>query len=275
MKATIQKTLKRIGIYQRIKTSIAYDLYWGVANRKLLQERADEVRFFQCLLGTARKPLIFDIGANIGHKTDIFLRLGASVVAVDPDRSNQEILRQRFLALRMVRRPVTIVGKAVSDRVGTQTFFVDAPGSAKNTLNRKWVETLRGDASRFGEVLNFRESRQVETTTLDALCEQFGEPLYVKIDVEGHESEVLAGLRRPIPYVSFEVNLPEFLDEAIQCVETLSRLGNYRFAYATDCRGTINRFLAKADFLSVLRSCREPSVEVFAHGISPAKMLSQ
>ena len=48
--------------------------------------RAAGRRFYRKLLaGLQRDGLIFDIGANMGAKTDIFLRLGARVVSVEPD----------------------------------------------------------------------------------------------------------------------------------------------------------------------------------------------
>src|SRR5262245_4899020 len=129
-KAAVQNLLKRVGLYQRVKSSFAYDLYWRFADPRLLVDRTNEVNVFrQILQGLRPGDVIFDIGANMGHKTDVFLRLGARVVAVEPDRSNQDILRQNFLSLRVSKKPVIIVGKAVSDRNGTAIMWVDGPGS--------------------------------------------------------------------------------------------------------------------------------------------------
>src|SRR5260370_25430336 len=166
----MQGLLRGIGLYHRIKYSFLYDFYWGITDRKLIDNRGAEVRFYQKILeGFKKGALVFDIGANIGQKTDIFLRLGARVVAAEPDRLNQEILKQSFLSYRLVRKPVIIVGKAVSDKIGSHVMWVDEPGSAKNTLNQKWVETLRTDVSRFGATLEFENMVEVETTTLEEL----------------------------------------------------------------------------------------------------------
>jgi hypothetical protein len=46
----------------------------------------------------------------------------------------------------------------------------------------------------------------VNVATLDSLIDEFGVPDYAKIDVEGFDLEVLRGLSRPIPLLSFEYN---------------------------------------------------------------------
>ena len=267
MKKYAQKVLKRVGLYHRFKSSYVYDLYWGFANQRLLDNRAKEVEFYKkTLLGFRKGNIIFDIGANEGYKTDIFLRLGAKVVAVEPDEHSQRILKQNFLTYRLIKRPVAIVTKAVSDRSGAETMWVDEPGSAKNTLNRKWVETLRTDSSRFGKSLEFREKRRVETITLDELIREHGQPFYVKIDVEGYEPAVLRGLRNAVRYLSFEVNLPEFRSEALECIELLENIAAQgEFNYAPDCqRGlSFERWLPQKPFLDVFNDCHHPCIEVF------------
>ena len=51
------------------------------------------------------------------------------------------------MKLRLVRRPVVIVGKALSDKNTTESMWIDGPGSAVNTLSQKWATTLRGKQS--------------------------------------------------------------------------------------------------------------------------------
>jgi FkbM family methyltransferase len=267
LKALIQIFLRRIGLYNRIKSSYLYDLYWRLADRQLIDNRNKEVEFYKTTLRNFQKgDLIFDIGANIGQKTDIFLRLGARVVAVEPDDSNQDILKQRFLRYRLAKKSVVVVGKAVSDRIGAEIMWVDELGSAKNTLNRKWVETLRMDANRFGKTLQFEEQKRVEALTLEDLIRSYGLPFYVKIDVEGHEVSVLNGMQSVVPVVSFEVNLPEFKPEALQCIGLLERAAaRGDFNYAADClRGlAFEQWLPRETFAHALNDCGESSIEVF------------
>lgn len=267
LKTAGQDFLKRLGVYQRVKSSFAYDLYWRFADPRLLQERDEELAFFRRTLeGLAAGDLIFDIGANQGHKTSIFLQLGARVVAVDPDKTNQKILRENFLNYRVTKKPVEIVRQAVSDRAGRETMWVNAPGSAKNTLNQKWVDTLQADATRFGSTLEFGEKIEVETVTLEDLIARYGRPFYIKIDVEGHEPSVLRGLRTAVRFISFEVNLPEFHSEAVECVRLLEQLRpGAEFNYTMDCRGgmSLPEWRRAEEFLRELEGCRDSSIEVF------------
>ena len=267
LKPHLQAILRRIGLYHRLKASPLYDLYWTMADRSLIDDRRRETHFYRNLLkGFRQGDLIFDIGAHTGSKTATFLRLGARVLAVEPDEVNQGILEEQFLRYRLARRPVAIVRKAVSDGNAIETMWVDEPGSAMNTLSPKWVETLRGDAGRFGHHLEFAHRKEVETTTLEQLIVTYGLPFFVKIDVAGYEQNVLRGMHRSVPYLSFEVNLPEFRPEGLRCVELLGRLtGDGEFNYAADCRRglILQEWLGQHDFFEVLHRCADKSIEVF------------
>jgi FkbM family methyltransferase len=268
LKRYMQGVLKRAGLYQRLKASRVYDLYWSVADPTVVERVQRELRFYRNLLdGFQRDCLVFDVGANHGTKTDVFLKLGAHVVAVEPDQTNQEVLRQKFLTYRLSRKPVVIVGKALSEKEAVETMWIDEPGSAKNTLSRKWVETLKQDDERFKQHHEFDQQTTVETTTLDKLIAAHGLPFFIKIDVEGHEPSVLRGLHSAVPYLSFEVNLPEFAAEGQECVEILSRLSpDGKFNYASgnyDGGLALREWLASPEFARVLAACSETSIEVF------------
>jgi FkbM family methyltransferase len=271
IKSHVQTLLRNIGLYDRVKASRLYDVYWMLADRRVIDGRRAEVEFYRRhLRGFRPGDLFFDIGANEGYKTDVFLRLGARVVAVEPDRHSHDVLRRRFLTHRIFKPPVVIVGKAVSDQDGAETLWLDAPGSAKNTLNKKWVEILQTDERRFGVRLAFQNRQEVDTVCLETLIAAYGEPFFIKIDVEGHEPAVLHGLRHAVPYISFEVNLPEFRPEGEQCIERLATLAaNGRFNYAVDCRRglVLANWLPRREFVSAFNECRENSIEVFWAGL--------
>jgi FkbM family methyltransferase len=267
VKSYIQRLLGRAGVYERAKASWIYDLYWSLADRRIIDDRRREIDFYRDLLHGFRKgDLIFDVGANHGYKTDIFLRLGAKVVAVEPDEKSQGILKQKFLKYRLKRRSLLIVRKAVSDRSSVEKMWIEAPGSAKNTLSRKWADVLRTDEERFGQRLSFDHCRTVETISMEQLIAAHGLPFFVKIDVEGHEPSVLQGMHRPVPYLSFEVNLPEFRAEGFACVQMLGRLApEGEFNYTPDCRCglALKRWFRADEFSTLLNSCTDKSIEVF------------
>jgi FkbM family methyltransferase len=188
------------------------------------------------------------------------------VIAADPDQINTTVLREKFLLHRLRPKPVVVIPQAISDREGTETLWVNSPGSTMNTLSRKWVEMLRHDDARFGATLAFRHTRTISTTTLEHLIQQYGLPYYIKIDVEGFEPAVLRGLQRPVPYVSFEVNLPEFRPEGLECLRLLAAISNSGvFNYSADVsRGLVlPEWLSCDQFAEVLSECVEPTIEVF------------
>lgn len=275
LKRMTQTILKRAGLYHRLRASGIHDLGRRIADKKWILARDRQIDFYRRLLPELRSgDLIFDVGANEGSKTDLFLRMGARVVAIEPDETNQLILQERFVKFRLARKPVIIVGKAVSDKKTMESMWIDGPGSAVNTLSQKWATTLRGNKARhtYGHCgLDFVQRRTVETTTLEELIAMYGCPIFIKIDVEGYELNVIRGLQRPVPYLSFEVNLPEFLQEGAQCVGLLGSLAvSSKFNYAVDCeRGfSLERWLSSTEFLQVLERCKESTIEVFWKGLA-------
>ncbi len=262
-----RKILDRVGLYGRVKTSWIYDYYWALVDKQVVDDRRSEVDFYRNLLAGFREgDVVFDVGANHGYKTDIFLRLGARVVSIEPDEASQQILRQNFQQYRLEKKPLVIVNQAVSDKSSIERMWIDVPGSAKNTLSKKWADTLRDDPTRFGQTLSFGVWKNVETTTIAQLITRCGWPFFIKIDVEGHELNVLRGMQKAVPYLSFEVNLPEFRSEGLECVRVLARLARSgKFNYTTDCRHglALLNWVAAPEFEAVFTSCTETCVEVF------------
>jgi FkbM family methyltransferase len=267
VKALLQRFLRELGIYHRLKASAVYDIYWRLVDPRVIQQAEAELEFYRKVLPSFRAgDLIFDVGANQGTKTRTFLRLGARVIAIEPDPTNQEILRASFLKRRFTPPPVILVPAALSESIGTERLWVDEPGSAKNTLSPKWVDILRHDGERFGHTHQFGRSKTVQTTTLDALIRKHGRPFFVKIDVEGSEARVLRGLSRPVPNISFEVNLPEFLEEGLECVKRLEGLearGAFNYVVHYEEGLALPAWLSGQEFALRLRLCRARSVEVF------------
>jgi FkbM family methyltransferase len=168
--------------------------------------------------------LCFDVGANVGNRTKIFLRLGAKTVAIEPQVRNANVLRRAFGdSPRLAVIPLAV------GATETEAQMMISDNHVLSTLSTDWIEKNK-DAGRFSQA-KWVNSIDVRLTTLDRLIEQFGVPDFVKIDVEGYEYEVLKGLSRSVGALSIEF-VPEFRDSTISCLYYLQKLGHIQLNYA-------------------------------------------
>lgn len=171
----------------------------------------------------AAGDLVFDIGAHVGDRTAAFAALGARVVAFEPQPEIRRILE------RMVggKSGVTVRGEAVGRTPGTARLAISRDHPTLSTIAEDWREQLPRNNPTFAHV-QWDDVVEVPVTTLDALIAELGVPRFCKIDVEGFEAEVLAGLSRPVEGVSFEF-VSGGVDVAVACVRRLEALGSYQF----------------------------------------------
>lgn len=166
--------------------------------------------------------LAFDIGAHVGDRVAAFRALGARVVAVEPQSGPTAVMR----TLHGRDRNVTLLKAAVSDRRGAARLLVNRANPTVSTLSPKFVAAADGAPGWEGQAWD--GAADVETTTLDLLIDEYGSPDFIKIDVEGHEDAVLAGLSRQVPALSFEVTM--IRREIVKdCLDRLLGLGMARF----------------------------------------------
>jgi FkbM family methyltransferase len=207
-------------------------LYYGVPFRM------SRMRAFYAGL-VPRGGLCFDIGAHVGNRLRCFRTMGARVVALEPQPDFARILR-----LLYGRDPeVAILEAAVGAEPGEATLLASVRTPTVTSLNPHWVAQV-GNTLGF-EHVDWRPGPRVQVVTLDALVERHGLPDFTKIDVEGHEGAVLAGLSHPLPALSFEY-LPAARELAIGCIDRLATLGDYRYNWST---GESSRF-GSSDWMS-------------------------
>jgi FkbM family methyltransferase len=213
-------------------------------------DRRDHLAILSEFIGPG--DLAFDVGANIGDRTDLMLSLGANVLAFEP----QPILAREVRARGSAKR-LTVIEAAVGSQVGTADLFLTSSSG---------MASLRPDWNRPED----RGKLTVPLTTLDAEIAKFGIPAFCKIDVEGLEVEVLKGLSSPIKALSLEYQCDERgVTKVAECLDLLSQLlDTYEFNLIGTEEGKwlSTHWMSKAEFLSSFPACARPHFygDVFA-----------
>lgn len=139
---------------------------------------------------------VFDVGANQGEYSEVFASEGARVLAIEPNTAYSA--RLGALAKMFGIEPVFF---AIGAEPGEALLNVcSAP--VYSTLvdpHADWIES-----SPDYEDVRWTHTLAVPVTTLDQLAREYGEPDFVKIDVEGFEINVLHGMSFRPRYLSFE-----------------------------------------------------------------------
>jgi FkbM family methyltransferase len=166
--------------------------------------------------------LVFDVGAHVGDRVASFRRLGARVVAVEPQRAMVGILR----LLYGHDRSVTIEAIAVGRQPGRARMLINSDNPTVSSVSSAFVAAADGVPG--WETQRWSEFADVEVTTLDALIARHGVPAFIKLDVEGFEAEALFGLSRAARALSFEFTTIQ-PDVALACIERCTAMGYARF----------------------------------------------
>jgi FkbM family methyltransferase len=179
------------------------------------------------LYGSLVRPgdLVFDIGAHVGDRIASFRRLGARVVAIEPQPGPARALRLLYGRDANVR----LVAAAAGDAEGEITLHVNSANPTVSTASPAFIDAAAGAHGWEGQAWDATVT--VPCRTLDGLAAEHGRPAFVKIDVEGFEDRVLVGLTQPVPALSFEFTTIA-RDVAARCLDRLAQLGPYRFDVA-------------------------------------------
>ena len=240
-----------LNVYELINNSSLYNwMRYAPLPDKLLELATGKTRktaaFYASFLERPSGQTVLDIGANKGNKTQALLALGCRVIAIEPERKALETLRFRFAKNERVR----ILPAGVSDQPGILKLFVYEARSGYNTLSTKSVDHTYSTKEAHRKV---SETYEVPVTTLDALIAEHGRPYYIKIDVEGFEKQVIDGLNQPVPFISFEANLPDFIDETRHIIARLVSIDpNTRFRMSRNESMTHDRWLQPEELLEQL-----------------------
>lgn len=172
--------------------------------------------------------VVFDVGALRGDKAELFRAHCARVVAVEPQPLMAARLAERFAS----SDNVVVVHAGLADSEGMRSISINSAYPEISTFSESWR------SGRFRDHV-WDTAAAVPVTTLDALIHQFGRPRFVKIDVEGYERAVIAGLSQYGGCLSFEFTT-EYLNDSVAIAGRLASLGYRHFAVACEENATFD-----------------------------------
>ena len=150
--------------------------------------------------------LFFDVGSHLGSYSDIIIKIypKANIFMFEPQRKIFDKIKVKYSE----NLNVNILNLALSNKQGNQKIYIDKFDVASTLSNRNLEDDLLLQRAKFfGEdPQKMIESVQnIETIKLDDFINERKLDLIdlVKIDTEGHEFEVLDGLKENIYKVKF------------------------------------------------------------------------
>jgi len=138
------------------------------------------------------KVRALDIGANRGSWTEAILKTNAQaeVCAFEPSKKAFEVLEGKFKGLERVRLFNVAIGKETKDGI----LFSDSPASGLASLTKRRLSHQN---------VEFSLEERIKIVSLDDWHRQNNFKFNViKMDVEGHEYEVLLGAQESLGDVS-------------------------------------------------------------------------
>lgn len=255
---------------RKIKSFLKKSLLWKLISQSALhlkmtrpeyyRKQKEELIFYQNLLGLhpAKNDLIFDVGANKGNKSLLFSKLAKEVIAFEPSHKLNALLSRKLKATN-----VKIYNVALGNKASMADMYIVNKSQAYNSLKIKHIENIVKNRRIAGNEDIYRQKVKIET--LDSFIAKKGLPKYIKIDVEGYEVEVLKGLNTPVPILSFEANLPEFKEEAIDCIEHTANISKaYSYNFAQESLLLKEEFLPPEAAIKFLQETDLRYVEIYA-----------
>jgi FkbM family methyltransferase len=190
-------------------------IYYGDRNRNKKMD-AIYARFIKS------GDVAFDVGSHVGDRAGSFLRLGAKVIAVEPQPALGSVLKLMYGR----NKKFELVRAAVGGSEGEIELKLNTRNPTVATASDDFIKSA--DAAPGWEGQRWDDKIKVPMTTLDALIARYGKPAFVKIDVEGFEDEVLSGLSKPLPALSIEFTTIQ-RHVALTAIKRLAAMAPYRF----------------------------------------------
>ena len=161
----------------------------------------------------------FDVGANVGLYSWEVRKVSPhrKILAFEPDPENIKLLEKTLNGANF--QNVEICKCALSYQLAEISFFQDILTSATGCVagkDKPWIEQYLNSSA--NEI-------RVKTETLDSVVRQDRTPSLIKIDVEGHEIEVLQGGRNTLSETKPLLIIESFPPKQSTVLSLLGELG--------------------------------------------------
>jgi FkbM family methyltransferase len=194
-----------------------------IHGKKLNLAEIQELQYLMPILRAFPKEwkTAMDIGANVGIVTLALVDFGFKVYSLEPHpETNQKLIKTLDKLIKTGK--VEVIELAVSDQDGIAEMFVGSADTV-NSIEKAWTTIA------FPEYFNNKHVIDVPTRKLSTLFRELriNNIGFLKIDVEGHEVNVLKGLFDDLnehecpPIIMFEAN-QRFPEKAEECLSILN-----------------------------------------------------
>ena len=158
---------------------------------------------------------MLDIGGNVGWYPSLLGRYGYSILTFEASEKNSYVLKKNFCNL-IKNSNVVIISKGLGSEEKNCSYFIEKHNAgngmvicdnSKEKLNNEYLKKI------------YKKENEIEITTLNSFMPYLSNKniALMKIDVEGHEFQILQGgkeliTKYHVPYVVLELT-PELLKE--------------------------------------------------------------
>ena len=166
----------------------------------------------------------FDVGANIGTYSEVFLKLCKKCIAIEPNRELINIIKKNNNKL-IKRGKLQLIQAGLGSVCSEKDFFISSSHTI-SSFSKEWVEAIRPKMFSHTKIV---KTEKVQMLTLDYIIENNFMPNYIKMDIEGYELEAIKGLSQYIDIISFEYTLPHLKQDFNDIILKIDSLGCYSF----------------------------------------------
>ena len=252
-----KRTLKRKLIIKKVNEYRMYLLTNdnGISRSLILFGRREEDQKYILSKVIKENMKIFDIGANIGYYTVLFLNKikNGKILAIKPSSENLKLCKKNVELNNLSMKNINYMTAGVSNVNSKKTFFMSKQSNL-HTFN------IEGSAKRY---LNGK-SRVIETFTVHNLSKKFFVPNLIRMDVEGHECQIISGMLKYIkkgifkPHICFEPHITSYSKDNNFSVTltNLFKLGYYTNLLSSNASSGTKKIinLTKIKPLKILKS---------------------